>query len=169
MQPERRRGVVDVALRGEVVRAEHSVSRASVLSRLRFTDGLFRYLTHGAALGVLLLLGGVIFALLVGALPALQRVRTELPRRAELEPRHRPVRRAGTDLRHDRHVVHCHADCRSGRLVHCLLPHRAVPALAAAPDRHLDRAAGRNPEHHLRHLGALCVSRRFCSRRCSRL
>ena len=72
MQPERRRGVVDLALRDDIVRTEDSPSRARTLDRLRFIDRLFRYLTRGAALGVLLLLSSVIIALISGALPALQ-------------------------------------------------------------------------------------------------
>ena len=42
---------------------------------------------------------------------------------------------------------------RAGRLRHRDLPDRAVPACAAAPARHRDRAARRHPQHHLRHLG----------------
>jgi phosphate transport system permease protein len=64
--------VVDLVLRDEAVRTEDMPSRAGVLRRLRLTDRLFRYLTRGAALGVLALLGCVIFALFVGALPALR-------------------------------------------------------------------------------------------------
>jgi phosphate transport system permease protein len=72
MQPERRRGVVDLALRDEAVRTEDSAPRARTLQRLRFADKLFHRLTHALALGVLLLLGGVILALFIGAWPALQ-------------------------------------------------------------------------------------------------
>ena len=38
-------------------------------------------------------------------------------------------------------------------LVHRDLPHRALPAVAAPPDRHRHRAARRHSQHHLRHLG----------------
>jgi len=72
MQSGRRRGVVDLALQSESVRTEDSPSRTATLNRLRFVDTLFRNLTHGAALGVLVLLGGVIVALFIGAWPALQ-------------------------------------------------------------------------------------------------
>ena len=37
------------------------------------------------------------------------------------------------------------------------VPHRALPAMAAAPDRHRHRAAGRHSQHHLRHLGPVRV------------
>jgi phosphate transport system permease protein len=72
MQPERRRGVVDLALRQELARVEVFPSRAKVLNRLRRTDRIFKYLTRAAALGVLLLLGSIIVSLLLGSLPALQ-------------------------------------------------------------------------------------------------
>ena len=48
-------------------------SRAAVLKRLRVTDSSFRMLTRSAAIGVLLLLSGVIAALVIGAAPALQK------------------------------------------------------------------------------------------------
>jgi len=64
--------VVDVALRGGVIEAPQSLSRAKVLDRLRIGDKAFRILTRAAALAVLGLLGGVIFSLIVGSLPALQ-------------------------------------------------------------------------------------------------
>src|SRR5262249_38302096 len=48
------------------------LSRARVLDRLRAGDTLYRILTRLAAIGVLALLGGVIIALIKGALPALQ-------------------------------------------------------------------------------------------------
>jgi phosphate transport system permease protein len=47
-------------------------SRAKVLDRLRIGDILFRNLTRGAAILVLVILGGVIVALISGSLPALR-------------------------------------------------------------------------------------------------
>jgi len=55
------------------VRQEEALSRAAVLRRLRLSDTVFRILTRSAALAVLALLGGVIFALFAGAWPALQK------------------------------------------------------------------------------------------------
>src|SRR6476620_3593204 len=46
-------------------------SRAQVLVRMRLADKAFQYLTHATALGVLGLLGCIIFALVIGSLPAL--------------------------------------------------------------------------------------------------
>ena len=60
MQPARRRSVVDVALEGGNVTTAETESRAKVLQRLRLNDTIFRNLTFLAALGVLILLGGVI-------------------------------------------------------------------------------------------------------------
>jgi len=47
-------------------------SRAQVLARMRLADKAFQYLTHATAVGVLGLLGCIIIALFVGALPALR-------------------------------------------------------------------------------------------------
>jgi phosphate transport system permease protein len=67
-----RRSVVDLALRGDAVAHSEKVSRARVMERLRAGDTFYRILTRLAAIGVLVLLGGVIVALVNGALPALQ-------------------------------------------------------------------------------------------------
>jgi phosphate transport system permease protein len=72
MQPVGRRSVVDVALRGDAVGASAAFSRSRALNRLRLTDIIFHALTRLAAIGVLLLLGGVIVSLISGSLPALK-------------------------------------------------------------------------------------------------
>jgi phosphate transport system permease protein len=71
-EPVGRRSVVDVALHGGAIAAPMATSRARALERLRLGDMAFRHLTRAAAIAVLALLGGVILALIVGALPALQ-------------------------------------------------------------------------------------------------
>src|SRR5205085_8090393 len=68
---ELRRSVADVALHGGAVTREIP-SRAKVLDRLRVGDAVFRSVTRLAALAVLVILGGVIVALISGAMPALQ-------------------------------------------------------------------------------------------------
>src|SRR5438874_3738127 len=49
-----------------------SRTRARALNRLRLADSVFRVLTRAAAIGVLIILGGVILSLLIGSLPALR-------------------------------------------------------------------------------------------------
>jgi phosphate transport system permease protein len=49
-----------------------SRTRAQALNRLRLADSVFRVLTRAAAIGVLIILGGVILSLFLGSLPALQ-------------------------------------------------------------------------------------------------
>ena len=71
MQSAGRRTVVDVALNGDAA-TDAAPLRAKVLDRLRLGDAIFHNLTRLAALGVLILLGGVIVALIGGSLPALQ-------------------------------------------------------------------------------------------------
>src|SRR5258706_8457872 len=72
MQPIRRRSVVDVALQGDVVEAYGVAARAKALNRLTFIDIVLRVLDRAAALGVLVILGGVMLSLVDGALPALR-------------------------------------------------------------------------------------------------
>jgi phosphate transport system permease protein len=70
MQPARRRSVVDVALQGNAVEADPVAARAKALNRLRVGDIIFRAVTRAAAIGVLVILGGVIISLIDGSLPA---------------------------------------------------------------------------------------------------
>ena len=77
-----------------------------------------------------------------------------IPHPRDLESGHRPVRRAGADLRH-RWSPRCIAMLLAVpiELRHCDVPDRAVPAVAEAADRRGGRAAGGGAQHHLRHLG----------------
>jgi phosphate transport system permease protein len=72
MQPVRRGFVVDVALQGDAIPAGAMAARARALNKLRITDVIFRALTRAAAIGVLIILGGVILSLVAGSLPALK-------------------------------------------------------------------------------------------------
>jgi phosphate transport system permease protein len=64
--------VVDVALSDRDTIFAASVARTKVLDRLRFGDNVFRYLTLGAAILVLVLLSGVILSLVQGSIPVLR-------------------------------------------------------------------------------------------------
>jgi phosphate transport system permease protein len=64
--------VVDMALQEGAMVAVEAGTRARVLDRLRLGDLAFRYITRAAAIGVLLLLSGVIVSLISGSLPALR-------------------------------------------------------------------------------------------------
>src|SRR5712691_1897671 len=72
MQPARRQSVVDVALQGNAIEAGATFTRLRALNRLRLSDAVFHALTRAAAIGVLILLGGVIISLISGSLPALR-------------------------------------------------------------------------------------------------
>jgi phosphate transport system permease protein len=52
--------------------ATESASRASVLRRLRLTDDIFRGVTRGSAIFVLVILSGVILSLVIGSIPAIR-------------------------------------------------------------------------------------------------
>jgi phosphate transport system permease protein len=64
--------VVDVAWQGTGVNQQDVARRAKVLDKLRLGDVIFHQITRAAAVFVLVVLGGVIVSLLIGALPALQ-------------------------------------------------------------------------------------------------
>jgi phosphate transport system permease protein len=72
MQPAGRRDVVDLAFQGGAAAAGEAASRSKALARLQFGDAAFRHLTRAAAFGVLVILGGVMVALVLGSLPALR-------------------------------------------------------------------------------------------------
>ncbi|WP_395664395.1 phosphate ABC transporter permease subunit PstC [Methylocella sp.] len=62
--------MADIAL--DVAASDKQQDRRKVLDWLKLQDSTFRYVTLGAALTVLLILGGVIVSLIVGSIPALQ-------------------------------------------------------------------------------------------------
>ncbi|MFL6823429.1 MAG: phosphate ABC transporter permease subunit PstC [Xanthobacteraceae bacterium] len=62
--------MVDVALQGDAVEADAVAARAKALNRLRIGDIIFRAVTRAAAIGVLVILGGVIISLIDGSLLA---------------------------------------------------------------------------------------------------
>jgi phosphate transport system permease protein len=72
MGPAGRPPVVDVALPSQSAVVRGAASRAKVIARLRLGDTAFRLLTKSAAVGVLIILGGVMFSLIDGSLPALR-------------------------------------------------------------------------------------------------
>jgi phosphate transport system permease protein len=64
--------VVDVAFPDRVALESAAAERTRVLDRLRLSEAVFRNLTRAAAIGVLLLLSGVIVSLISGSVPALR-------------------------------------------------------------------------------------------------
>jgi phosphate transport system permease protein len=72
VQPGRSQPVVDVAFSDRMAISAGAASRTRVLDRLRLGDAVFRNLTRAAAIGVLLLLSGVIISLIQGSIPAIR-------------------------------------------------------------------------------------------------
>jgi phosphate transport system permease protein len=68
----RRQSVADVALQAGAGTLDAQASRARALDGLRFWDNVYRWLTRSAAIGVLVILSGVILSLFIGSLPALR-------------------------------------------------------------------------------------------------
>ena len=62
--------MTDAAIQGRPARRAIDAGRAAVLSRFRRVDAIFGGMTLAAALFVLVLLGGVIVSLVIGAMPA---------------------------------------------------------------------------------------------------
>jgi phosphate transport system permease protein len=69
MESKGRQPVVDIAFSDRVALASSPAARTKVLDRFRMSDNVFRNLTRAAAIGVLLLLSGVIVSLISGSLP----------------------------------------------------------------------------------------------------
>jgi phosphate transport system permease protein len=63
---------MDVALRSAKIEQPAAARRRKTLTRLRLTNSAFHNMTLAAAIAVLVILGGVILALIDGAMPALQ-------------------------------------------------------------------------------------------------
>ncbi len=64
--------MVDVVLSERLAIAAGAGARSRVLDRLRLDDSVFRHLTRAAAIGVLLLLSGVMVSLILGSIPAIK-------------------------------------------------------------------------------------------------
>jgi phosphate transport system permease protein len=71
MQPPGRQSVVDLALQSGSLGVSEAASRSKALGRLRLGDIAFRNLTRAAAIGVLVLLSGIIVSLIAGSWLAL--------------------------------------------------------------------------------------------------
>jgi len=71
MKPVGRRTVADVALQDQLI-GSPAKPRMSVMDRLRLGDAVFHALTRAASIMVLVILGGVMIALVQGALPAFE-------------------------------------------------------------------------------------------------
>jgi phosphate transport system permease protein len=72
MQTRQRQPVVDVALANRLTIPGKALARTRALDRFRLGDEVFRQLTRAAAVGVLLLLSGVIVSLIDGSIPAIK-------------------------------------------------------------------------------------------------
>ena len=129
--------------------------RARVLAGLKTGDDAFRIATLACALAVLIILGGVLFSLVVGSLPAFQAFGLDFLWTQSWNPVTERFGALAAILRHRSHLVPRHAGRRSRRARHRDLPHRALSPVLEAADRHCDRAARGHPEHHLRHLGSV--------------
>ncbi len=127
--------MADIAVKGGRVRLR-SMPRGArdVLSGFRFRDKAFHWLTFGAALAVLLILGGVIVVTGQRLRAGLSCLWPRLPRHAMSGIRSPDKFGAlAADLRHARHLVHRDGDRRAGRTRGRDLPDRALSAWLRRP------------------------------------
>ena len=157
MESSRSQSVADIAIRERDLIAPAAGSRARVLDRLRLGDAAFRQVTRAAAIGVLVLLSAVIISLIRGSIPALKTFGFGFLVSERWNPVTENLRRLAGDLRHRDYVFHRHAIRGADRPDDRVLPDRALPEMAAPADRHRDRTARGNSEHHLRHLGIVRI------------
>ena len=131
--------------------------RARALSAFKLGDVTFYWITRACAISVLLILGGIILSLIVGAWPAIREYGASLPVDAALGAVGRSAGAgcARPDLRHADHLRDRDDDRDSGRPRHRDFPHRDLPDLAAPSDRACHRTARRHSLDHLRHVGLL--------------
>ena len=124
--------------KSDVMEAAGPYDRAKALSAFKLGDVTFYWITRACAISVLLILGGIILSLIVGAWPAMKEYGFSFLFTSALGAfgRSAGARRARSDLRHAGHLRHRDADRHSGRPRHRDLPDRALPAVAAPPDRH---------------------------------
>ena len=65
-------GVADMAVQSDLMEAAGPYDRAKALSAFKLGDATFYWITRLSAISVLLILGGIILSLIVGAWPAMQ-------------------------------------------------------------------------------------------------
>jgi phosphate transport system permease protein len=128
--------VADMAVQSEasdVIDAAGPYDRAKALSAFKFGDITFYWITRVSAISVLLILGGIIVSLIIGAWPAMREYGFAFLWTQRWAPSADPP------------------------VLGALAPMygRALPAMAAPPDRDCDRVARRHPLDHLRHVGLL--------------
>ncbi len=143
-------------------------TRGKAIRRFAAGDNFFRRLTQGAALVVLLILGGAIVSLIEGSIPAFQAFgfgffTTEV---------WNPVTEkfgAGAAIYGTlvTSIIAMAIAVPVGIGIAIFLTELCPPDIAPA-DRHRHRAAGGNPEHHLRHLGPVRVRAVSPGSTCSR-
>ena len=64
--------MADMAIQSEAMEAAGTYDRARALSAFKLGDATFYWITRACAISVLLILGGIILSLIVGALPAMK-------------------------------------------------------------------------------------------------
>ena len=146
-----------MAVQSDVMEAAGPYDRARALSAFKLGDVTFYWITRACAISVLLHPRRHHRLADRRRLAGDEGIRLRLPVDLALGAVRRSAgaRRARPDLRHADHLGHRDDDRHSGRPRHRDFPDRALPAMAAPPDRHCGRTARRHSLDHLRHVGLL--------------
>ena len=125
--------MVDVVLSERLAIAAGAGDGSKVLDRLRLERCRIPPSTRAAAIGVLLLLSGVIVSLILGSIPALKAFGFSFLLVESWNPVTEIFGALPAIYGTIRHLVHRHADRGAGRLDDRVLPHRTVPAMLRRP------------------------------------
>ena len=118
-------------------------------------DQVFKGVVTGLSGLVIVMLVGLIALLIVDSWPSLERYGLGFVTTSTWDPVREEFGALAVHLRHDRHLASGAADRDAGRGRRGAVPGRVRAAVAARPGLVRGRAAGGDPEHHLRPLGLL--------------
>ncbi len=107
-------------------------ARTAAIRRFAVSDAVFYRLTQGAALVVLLILGGVIVSLVDGSLPAFQKFGLGFLTTEVWNPVTEKFGALAAIYRNGRNIDHRHGDRRAGRARHRGFSDRTLPASRCA-------------------------------------
>ena len=146
-----------MAVQSDVMEAAGPYDRARALSAFKLGDVTFYWITRACAISVLLILGGIILSLIVGAWPAMKEYGLSFLLTQRWAPSADPPVLGALGPIYGTLVTSVIAMMIAipVGLGIAIFPDRALPALAAPSDRPRRRTARRHPLDHLRHVGLL--------------
>ena len=146
-----------MAVQSDVMEAAGPYDRARALSAFKLGDVTFYWITRACAISVLLILGGIILSLIVGAWPAMKEYGLSFLFTSRWAPSADPPVLGALGPIYGTLVtsVIAMAIAVPVGLGIAIFLTEDLPDLAAPSDRAGHRAAGRHPVNHLRYVGLL--------------